>query len=111
MKRLVTISECAIKPIASETERREAGCAAPAGSAIHGATYKELDDANAALSAENARLRSALEGWVKYFQADVPMTSDAMEEQGEAFTHCWFETQKALSPNEESSDLRVQPEA
>lgn len=35
------------------------------GSAIHGATYKELDDANAALSAENARLRAGLK--MKYF--------------------------------------------
>ena len=68
-------------------------------SAMHGATYKELDDANAALSAENAKLRVALEGWVKYFQRDVPITADAAEAQGEEFTHCWFETEKALSPN------------
>ena len=49
------------------------------------------------LQAENAKLRSALEGWVKYFQADVPMTAEGLEEQGDAFTHCWFETEKAIS--------------
>ena len=31
------------------------------GSATHGATYHELDEANAALSAENSRLRAGLE--------------------------------------------------
>lgn len=58
-----------------------------------------LEKDYAALSAENARLRAALEGWVKYFQTDVPRNADDSEAQGEEFTRCWFETKKVLSPN------------
>lgn len=39
-----------------ECSKTEHSLAAPAGSAIHGATYHELDEANAKLCAENAAL-------------------------------------------------------
>lgn len=58
------------------------------------------------LKDENKALRAALEGWRKYFQNDAPMTADAMEEQGEMFTHCWFEMEQALSPNDEAQARR-----
>lgn len=38
----------------------EAAFAAPHGSAIHGATYQELNESNAALLAENANLQDKL---------------------------------------------------
>lgn len=93
-----------------DAESGEAVAGAATGSEIHGAIYRELDEANAKLCAENARLRAALEGWVKYFQADIPMTADAQEAQGEEFTRCWFDTQSALSPNDEALRPARSPE-
>lgn len=49
------------------------------------------------MSDQNRKLRAALEGWRQYFQRDTPMTAEAAEAQGEEFTKCWFETEKALS--------------
>lgn len=43
------------------------------------------------------KLKAALIGWRNYFQADIPMTGEEMEKQGEQFTQCWTEAEHLLS--------------
>lgn len=85
--------------------------AGPSGSALHGATYQELDDANAALSAEVAAVQTLARSLMR----------TCFEEGNRLANHCsdgaarWAmqnlynaanEAKKHLLPNDKRSDRR-----
>jgi len=63
--------------------------------------YQSLFERNKVEVAERdqliSELTSALKNWINYFQADVPITAQTSQEQGDLFTQYWFETEQALS--------------
>jgi len=64
------------------------------------ALHEEAEQLRNQLAASNqliSELTSALKNWINYFQADVPKTAESSQEQGDAFTQYWFETEQALT--------------
>jgi hypothetical protein len=71
--------------------------------------YREVLDLITSQQKQIEVLREALKLWQRYFQKDIPRTSDQQEQEGEEFTTAWFETEKALAlcDDRENSTTRI----